>query len=110
MDCQFVRADFCVDGLGQIFSGWTTGLTWNGFACPTFESETADSIIAALVKSGTPTKFSRSTECITILEEEYPDDAIEVSCDLIDTPDGVKKVFALGAFAWCWHQVDGRQC
>lgn len=44
-------ARFFLDG-GKPVQGWTDGSTWNGFACPLFDSEQLGAALAALEAAG----------------------------------------------------------
>lgn len=44
-------ARFFFDG-GKPVQGWTSGLTWNGFACPLFDCEQLGAACAALEAAG----------------------------------------------------------
>lgn len=99
------KATFSIDGIeGQSFTGWTTGETWNGWATPYFEFEQAEKITAALGKDCG--RFDPAADAFITRE----------SCDMgvgesetwtalsIETPDGTKKVYAIGAYGWCWQE------
>lgn len=104
MDFEYTQAEFVVDGLTEKFVGWTNGQTWNGFSCPLFEEDEADKIIAALTVSESGTTFSKSADCINMVEAEYLDEPVAFSSKRIETQSGVKTVFGLGAFMWTWQR------
>jgi hypothetical protein len=104
MSTVYIEAEFVVDCIEEKFMGWSNGITWNGYACPMFEPEVADQIIAALVNSGTSAKFSKSADSIIITEAEFPDEPLEFKCQRIETHKGVISAVALGEFTWTWQQ------
>jgi hypothetical protein len=112
MSGEYTEAEFVVDGLNEKFAGYTNGQTWNGFACPAFEEDEADKIIAALTEpdpgsgNGSGKIFSKSADSIIIFEEEYPEEPLVFNCELIETLTGTKRVFALGSHVWTWQQCE----
>ena len=84
----------------QTFKGYTFDEEWNGFAVPYFEITEVSKISDMLLENGYELLFIDGE--LTYIDEDY--DEIEViPMEIIDTIDGVKSVYAVGARAWCWE-------
>ncbi len=84
--------EFSLDG-GNIYKGYTNGGIWNGWECPYFEKEEADKI--AKDYNG---EFVDDTYV-------FPNDDDDVyESENLETVDGKKKVWAIGAYAWVWEK------
>jgi hypothetical protein len=87
------------------FTGYTTGNLWNGWGTPSFTFRTAmrlmklfnasnkESCGDELVydKKGDQFVYWSQGEVYSYFKPEY-----------IDTKDGRKKVYGIGAYCWCW--------
>jgi hypothetical protein len=71
------------------YDGYTFGEKWNGFECPYFEKDVADQIMKDM-----DGRFENDTYKFEGSEDFEPQD--------IDTEDGKKKVWAIGAYSWTW--------
>ena len=80
------------------FAGWVNGETWNGWECPFFELESAIAIVAMLNRWFPD--CARMEGNIAVVELEGERD--EFAPQSIETPDGIKTVYAIGKGAWCW--------
>lgn len=95
---------FYIDG-GPVYTGYTNGDRWNGWATPYFTFEEAQKIQA---------EFSRGTDCpmlYDVMKDEfriqYDDDEpyIWEGEDII-TVDGIKHLYGIGAYSHIWDEAD----
>lgn len=100
---------FCFDGcIDNIFTGYTTGETWNGFACPMFTKEEGLKIVDFFNKA-----FAEcETESPSCYDKEL--DAFSFAIEGTDTFDSLDKIingetvklYPIGAWGWIWNEVD----
>lgn len=90
------RSAFAIDD-EEGFPGWTFDEEWNGWDCPYFEKDAADKIAAKY-------KGSFSDDAYTFQMEDMEDEPERYESLMIDTEDGKKKVWAIGAYAWVWSE------
>ena len=103
---EFKRAAFCIDALpDQSFSGFSNGYTWNGWACPYFEKQTAEAVLRASEANGYSWEYNADTDAFLVRsKEDSPEyEPEEFSGQDIES-DGEKiLVYAIGAFSWTWE-------
>jgi hypothetical protein len=99
--------DGCDYGYPGGLPGWTRGEHWNGWECPRFEKPEAMAIMAAQAEFGGKGQYDEATDTF-VLELEGYDEPDKYPGTDIETPEGVKHVYALGAWAWCWDEVEPR--
>lgn len=106
-------AVFEIDGFDGIFFGWTAGETWNGFACPRFRTVEADLVLEAAKESSTPEHawYDPAKDAYFFVQEDIPSYEIDRRNPPPETHifagydiQGM-RVYAIGAWAWTWHQV-----
>lgn len=91
-----VKAIFYLDSIeDKTFPGYTFGEDWNGFSVPYFEKEQADRIMEAL---GGEYKDDTYT-----FDDGYGGEE-EYEKQTIDTVDGKKIVYPIGAYNWTWGE------
>jgi hypothetical protein len=97
------KASFTIEGIAESMLGYTLGETWNGAACPYFEKRIGKRIADAYTKSNEIDK--------AIMEYDQPSDSFIEVCEgektpykgvRIETENGTKKLYPIGAFAWTW--------
>lgn len=86
------------------YKGWTFDDDWNGWACPYFEKKEADAIMKDFKG-----KFDKKKNAYLFNPEGDGDKVPLADWDVyemqvIDTPDGKKEVWAIGAWAWVWSE------
>jgi len=89
------KSTFTIDG-EESFEGWTFDDEWNGFACPYFEKEAADKV--AKYCNG---KFDGKDTYSFDEEREEPE---VYTSQMIETVEGKKKVWPIGAWMWTWSE------
>lgn len=93
-------ASFKLDGLDdQIFPGYTDGRHWNGWACPRFAFEVAQSIVSYSRLLQTAFYDEEVDEFVFGDEDEERFGAVEV--------EG-KRLYQIGAGSWIWEEADER--
>ena len=97
------------------FEGFTFGERWNGWACPYFTKEQGLKLIDAqnelvnyCVKSGVPfftLKFDEEKDAFII---GYFDSIDDEDAQFEDYEAVVRegvKLYAIGAYSWCWYEL-----
>jgi hypothetical protein len=102
----YEKSKFTMDALvpeGFIgpFEGWSDGTDWNGWAVPFFELDQAMEVLAALRRTGRTSEYDPQTDTFVFAEQE-DDDEEQYPSSEIDTADGPRKVYGLGAGVWIW--------
>jgi hypothetical protein len=94
----FTRGLFSVEGVDEVFEGWTDGHRWNGWAMPFFEREQAEWVMRCLSPSG---HFDTARDCF--ITTTSPDEPEEWQGVTISLPDGGSAlVYPIGAGSWIW--------
>ena len=97
--------EFTIDGFEDTFAGYTFGQTWNGWACPCFDRETAQKVIDANNKlAGEYDNHSLLYWDGEKIMEKYEDGEIyDMSHPTeIKTENGTIKVWDVGSHNWSW--------
>lgn len=90
-----------------IYHGYTFGETWNGFECPYFEKAEADRMVADFRIAGWPEQSIGRYNAVTDAYEFTSDGETDTyEAEIIQTEDGEKKVYPLGAYCWVWQRVE----
>lgn len=96
------EARFVMESLGEtVFDGYTLGEDWNGWACPYFTFEQAESILEAHRKQG--------------IKAWYDEAADQFAFDLNQTGEGDvdafpsvevegRKFYPIGSGCWIWEE------
>ena len=87
-----VKGLFSIDEIEK-FTGYTFGDDWNGWAVPYFEKEEADKVAKS---------FNGRYENDTYFFDDGYDGEEEYEKQTIETVDGPKEVYAIGAYNWTW--------
>lgn len=89
---------FYLDAIeGKEFSGYTFGDDWNGWETPYFEKPAANLIMEALGGTYKDGKY--------LFDDGYGGEE-EYEKQTIDTVDGPKDVYAIGAYSWTWSSAE----
>lgn len=110
---HWVRRRFNIeDYYGAGVVGWTHGETWNGWQTPHFERAEARALIEAqnaVTPHGVAAWFDDETDAVVIEFEGATDGQERYEGAVIETPEGPKHVYAVGAWAWCWDAMEEDQ-
>lgn len=100
---QLQPQSFCLDDIGP-FPGFTKGLKWNGWECPSFTLEVAMAIANTL--NFNPT-YDPKTRRITLpLSDEYQNEEPDVY-EGYDVEIGNKRyhLYPMGSHSWTWEKA-----
>jgi hypothetical protein len=97
-------AKFSIDDSAE-YQGWTFGETWNGFACPYFEKDVADKMTKDFSDEDWKLYYDAKKNSFIHepKDEQYETEEFEVTT--IDTLDGKKEVWPIGAYFWVWEEA-----
>jgi hypothetical protein len=96
------KRSFTIDSLAnQKFQGFTSGETWNGWACPYFTFEEAKKIVDAQnANSDHSAHYDESNDTFVF---SFSDDEKEgYSAENIDG----EKLYGIGCGSWIWAEVE----
>lgn len=99
------RADFTLDAMvknGYVgpLKGWTTGELWNGWAVPYFEYEEAERVVEEVAAAELQGRYDRDRDAFVFVNENEQEQ--EYAAESIDTPQGQRKAYPIGAREWIW--------
>lgn len=81
---------------------YTTGDTWNGWGTPYFELDVAKKVMKDVNDTRVPNdhgKYNKKEDAFIV--PEYDDKEVFTS-QIIKCDDKEIKVYAIGAYSWCW--------
>jgi len=95
-----IKSQFSIDGTFPHI-GYTFGTRWNGWACPSFELDEAKKIaeFVSYAEGYEVVYIEETDKFIEYTNKEWTD---EWEAHIIETVDGPKKVYSIGAFGWVW--------
>jgi hypothetical protein len=102
-------AIFFLDCVNRTFDGFTSGETWNGFACPYFTREQGEELAQAWRERGWTAHYDERREAFLFGDAVDPGDAGDArieefsALDIDGTP-----YFPIGARYWSWDDARGR--
>ena len=78
---------------------------WNGWATPKFEKHVADFIAHNFSSTDFNIKYNEKNDYYSIIQKENGKIILEekIKGQIINTTEGQKKVYGLGAFDWTWE-------
>lgn len=101
---QFQKAIFVLDAFeDEQFEGYTTGETWNGFACPYLTFESAQRLMAVLSAEGQTAFYDAAADQFVCAEEDYEDDPDRYGAASVE---GIGKLYPVGTRVWTWAEVE----
>lgn len=101
------------DGAGGdefVYKAYTDGADWNGWDCPFFEKEEADRLMSDFNGAGMDGNiyYKEENDAYYFHDNNYPEDPDDQYEGLdLDTVDGLKHVYAIGAWSWTWYEYQG---
>ena len=101
------RIKILLDGMETSLEAWSQGKTWNGFEMPFFEEEQLRLLQAELVADPAAPQIElvKTSDGVTSCRIENPamgEGPEIVPAVALDTVEGTKEVFAVGAGSWTW--------
>lgn len=98
------KGEFCLNA-EPYYEGYATLRTWNGWQMPAFEFSECQRIAETLGDGVVRISYDAKADAFVVRDLQSPDDEPEVYAGkTIRTEDGPKKVYAIGAGAWCWDR------
>lgn len=106
---HIVRRVFNIDTYyGDGVKGWTRGENWNGWECPRFEL--AEAMKVAAENDGQDgmflIRYDEPSDTFIVMDENNEDMVDTYKGEPLETPEGIKTVYAIGAWAWTWERTD----
>jgi hypothetical protein len=87
----------------RVYEGYTDGSLWNGWECPWFTKEVAEQIMQDLNRDGVETEYNERTDEYIVKPIDDVEDVFEG--EYVDTEDGCKILYPIGAWCWIWDEV-----
>ena len=100
------KALFQIDG-GPVYTGYTNGDRWNGWATPYFTLEEAQRLQAEFNQGDGLRMFYDCQADKFILQYEDDDEPYVWKGEDIQTVDGKLHLYGIGAYSHIWDEVDG---
>ena len=105
------RKGFQLDGIEEVFFGYTDGSLWNGFENPWFDKNTTIRILNAIKREeGYSWEYDQQNNSFRIFFEEY--DGLEASDNKVEewvedlVPHDIDdKILYCWGWGWCWYEV-----
>ena len=104
----FYASLFCIDSSEEeVFPGFTSGETWNGWACPLFTREVAEKVLADSEKVGYKVVYDEERRAFVVRYEDDNITAPEVfQAQEIEVGGNLVTVYGVGAYSWAWSLVE----
>ncbi len=109
---QFTRTVFCIDAItGKKFPGYTSGDTWNGWACPYFEQKVATEVLEASRANGYKWEYEPNNDLFRVRSIDDPEDygPEEFGAQTIHFQGREVKVYGIGAYSWIWEECQNAE-
>lgn len=92
---------FSIDTLGdRLFDGFTKGEEWNGWACPYFTFEQAQTLVQAYKEVGKKAWYDEASDAFSFEVEGGE----ETDIDTFPAEEiSGRRVYSVGAFCWIWE-------
>lgn len=95
------QSEFTLESLpGRTFKGFTNGESWNGWACPYFEFDTAVLIKNAHNELGLLDAYYDEEKDSFVFE--FPDETENYKAEEIN----VRKLYPIGNGSWIWEESE----
>lgn len=105
------RTVFVIEGVASAYIGYTSGRLWNGWATPHFEINEALQVMADYNKDNdNPMQYDDRLDRFVIIDSEgmQYEPLEQWKGKNIETEDGIKHLYGIGAYSWIWETVDRR--
>lgn len=100
------KTRFCIDSLeNETFEGFTDGSDWNGWACPYFTRQVAETVLKASEKNGYKYSYDEQNDAFVVTNIEDPEDyEPEVFAAVKLSVEGEEiTTYGIGAYYWIWE-------
>lgn len=102
------KTRFCMDSLPGLYEGYASGETWNGWACPLFDYNTAEEVLRASSQNGFNWRFDSSGDRFIVTNEndsgDYEPEEF-VGLELMIEDERV-HLYPIGARSWIWEECE----
>lgn len=97
-----------MDALEGQFGGYTSGHTWNGWACPCFQRASAEQILRASEANGYRWSYDLERDAFIIGNIDDPDhtEPEEIEATTIYIDGNEVKVYPVGTNSRIWEECD----
>lgn len=107
---DYRKTSFTLDALeNKAFSGYTSGETWNGFACPLFSYDEATKILDLLQeRTGDETLESWEYEASKdkfLLHSSTHEEPETFEGQPIEVEGEVVDLYPIGSYSWTWLEA-----
>lgn len=100
------KSAFAIDASPHAYIGYTSGRTWNGWATPYFTYEEAQKLQAEFSEgAGSPMLYDVAKDEFRLKYEDDDEPYIWKGED-IQTVDGIKHLYGIGAYSHIWDELD----
>lgn len=98
------KTRFVIDTNEKTYEGYTDGRLWNGWECPWFTKEVVEEMMRDFIKEGGEAKYNSETDSYIFLGECWDEPDVFDGKD-VETGNGVKHLYPIGAWCWIWDEV-----
>ena len=100
------KSVFAIDASPHAYIGYTSGRLWNGWATPYFTYEEAQKLQAEFSEgAGSPMLYDVAKDEFRLKYEDDDEPYIWKGED-IQTVDGIKHLYGIGAYSHIWDELD----
>ena len=98
----FEKGCYSLDPIQATFEGYTNGDTWNGFACPYFEKDVAESILKASEDNGYQWRYDPEQDVFLVQSKDDPPEyePEEYQGQTISIDSKEVRVYGIGTYSW----------
>lgn len=100
------KSVFAIDASPNAYIGYTSGRTWNGWATPYFPLEEAQRLQAEFSEGANSPMLYDVTKDAFVLKYEDDDEPYIWKGEDIQTVDGIKHLYGIGAYSHIWDELD----
>jgi hypothetical protein len=104
------KAVFTIGDYPKAYIGYTSGRTWNGWATPYFELEEAKRVAVGFDECAeNPIFYNKESKKFYTFGTDYISAEIWEE-ETIQTEDGIKHLYGIGAYSWIWDEANDDDC
>lgn len=100
------KSVFAIDASPYAYIGYTSGRLWNGWATPYFTLEEAQKLQAEFSEGANSPMLYDVTKDAFVLKYEDDDEPYVWKGEDIQTVDGIKHLYGIGAYSHIWDELD----
>lgn len=99
------KSIFTIGEYPKAYIGYTSGKLWNGWATPHFELEEAKRVVEGFNECAENPIFYNEK-----LKTFYTFDGDIWKPETVQTAEGIKHLYGIGAYSWVWDEVTDQDC